>query len=503
VDQGLKEQYAEAALARDIGLAIKAELAARRGSGARAEKWDGETEAMRTGAEEKLWEFDEDTEKKRDGIEKRHAHGMEDFENLWREEMPPRYRRPSNQLLQLKAVEKSLAVAGQFEQAEAVHREAESLMAGEHRDCQQRLVLDYRAARARKQTKCSEELLNFASRRAVLRRGLEGERLVEIARADVRKLVRDQSKESGRPPRETGDDIRRREICRASLSSTYQARGAARRNPMPDLSPPNIEEFEARDRQRMAEKRRVQREFQEKHAKSVLAEWAPVEEEEEEEGEDSRSEWREAEQQGGQPQVGQPQGGQPQGGQPQGGQPQGGQPQGGQPQGGQPQGGQQQSGQQQASGSGRQGQKELPVLALGIIEAADFPRRGDEGTVDTCVKVRIGEDERQTKTCRDTVRPVWKEVFQWRITSADVLTMELWDVARGESMGTTEVDVVQMGDGQYFDSWVQLMPTGVQLHVLLKLDGDASVFLQPAIAVDIGSVAGAVADAVGAPSHGS
>jgi hypothetical protein len=81
-----------------------------------------ERRLRRVGTEEKAASFGEVTEEKRDNIEKRHADEMEDFEGLWREEILPRNRRPSNQLLHLQAVEKSLAVVGQFEDAEAVHR---------------------------------------------------------------------------------------------------------------------------------------------------------------------------------------------------------------------------------------------------------------------------------------------------------------------------------------------------------------------------------------------
>jgi hypothetical protein len=117
--------------------------------------------------------FDEETKERREMILKRQSQNLERFEGRWNSEMPPRYRKPSHQLLELKHTEQNLAMAGEYDRAADVHVEVDAVAQLEASAAQKKLVHDYRNARQKLVNRQAQELVAF-----------------EKARFDARALIR-------------------------------------------------------------------------------------------------------------------------------------------------------------------------------------------------------------------------------------------------------------------------------------------------------------------------
>ena len=108
--------------------------------------------------QKKINQYQEDTNKKISELKQLHKQQIECLETIWREKKPPQYRKPSAQLLQLKTIEKKLAITGDYERAMILHKETESLKKQEMADAQKKLVCDYKSSKSRLQQKQIVEL---------------------------------------------------------------------------------------------------------------------------------------------------------------------------------------------------------------------------------------------------------------------------------------------------------------------------------------------------------
>jgi hypothetical protein len=131
IQKALEQQYDDAQSARELSDSVLAAI------NDRAPPPDEGPDLANLAEEEKnqfegrwnrqLQEHDEESKVKREQLDARHVEERAKFENLWMVEMPRRYRKPSPQLLQLRKIEKSLAVSGNFQKAKKVHCEVEQL----------------------------------------------------------------------------------------------------------------------------------------------------------------------------------------------------------------------------------------------------------------------------------------------------------------------------------------------------------------------------------------
>lgn len=108
-----------------------------------------------------LLQFDEETKEKRIQFQQRQILDFNVFETIWREEKPPKYRKPSSRLLYLLASEKRLARIGQYDEAETYKSESNKLIEFERNQAQTLLNRDYKTAKIKFNQKQEEELRIF------------------------------------------------------------------------------------------------------------------------------------------------------------------------------------------------------------------------------------------------------------------------------------------------------------------------------------------------------
>jgi hypothetical protein len=149
-DQGLQEKYEEALRARDLADKVRATIQSRTPSRAGAfDHLTSSSEDFEANWAEQFSAFDEKMSKKRYALKLRHQEQMAEFEREWSEAMPRKYRKPSQNLLQLKAMERSLAISGQYNQAKLIHAEADVVATHEAEGLQANLIRDYRLSKER------------------------------------------------------------------------------------------------------------------------------------------------------------------------------------------------------------------------------------------------------------------------------------------------------------------------------------------------------------------
>ena len=110
-------------------------------------------------------DFDEETQDKKIVLLKRQMDESDSFEKLWREEKPPKYRKPSKKLLYLLASEKRCARNRRYDEAKLYQQEAEELAAKETHLSQKKLNYDYKVAKEKFIQKQDEELRKFEETR--------------------------------------------------------------------------------------------------------------------------------------------------------------------------------------------------------------------------------------------------------------------------------------------------------------------------------------------------
>ena len=100
---------------------------------------------------------DDEYEKKLKSINEKQDKDRAEFNKKWTETMPNKFRKPSQKLLQLKAIEKTLANSGDFEKAAEIKKQADQLMKKETQEAQNNLVRDYKVALSFKESTYSQE----------------------------------------------------------------------------------------------------------------------------------------------------------------------------------------------------------------------------------------------------------------------------------------------------------------------------------------------------------
>ncbi|EAY01937.1 hypothetical protein TVAG_047910 [Trichomonas vaginalis G3] len=146
-----KENYKDAKRAAELSNLAMKELNSRLKPKTRSTKNTESPDDAIEKAKEKYKERNENTDREFDErlakIQEKHQQEMEAFNKKWSEEMPQKYRKPSQQILQMKKIEKRLAAAGEFDNAEDMHKRTEELIAKEADNAQLLLIHDYKNAK--------------------------------------------------------------------------------------------------------------------------------------------------------------------------------------------------------------------------------------------------------------------------------------------------------------------------------------------------------------------
>lgn len=280
IDRAMAEEYIEAKKAKQMVEEIKNSLSRSSRSRSALTPPNGKSCDNDRRAEfeqkhnEKLQQYNEETTTKRDYILKRHQQQLKRLEDHWTKEMPRKYRKPSNYLLQIKQREKSFAMTGDYDQAKGLHDQAEQLLQEEQRAAQQILRADYCKARENLVHKQAIELLNFDNTRNEGKKVIEAKHQLEMKSAMNRDAV---MKQKQRESMTSHQNTR-------SSSSNYtipisKAKSQPRETLLPPLIPPTDPKFDQEEEQRRKENIRVKRELarkreeEMKHRQEILAQY--------------------------------------------------------------------------------------------------------------------------------------------------------------------------------------------------------------------------------------
>lgn len=231
----------------------------------------GDTQSGNVTAEwrKKFNDYDAETKKRLDEVDERHKKQREEFERLWREDMPRRYRKPSQKLLQVKRIEKSLAVSSQFEEAKRVHAEAAAIAAQEREQQQANLNRDYAVAKAKLEEKQKGERNQMEQTRRDGRRLLNVRAQQDKATAQNRSFVVEEKK------KEILKGSRMADRARSSLNGnayvTAYERSSTEDVLLDPLMPPNDPEMLEQERKRKKEMNKKKRDYHHQHAAATLA----------------------------------------------------------------------------------------------------------------------------------------------------------------------------------------------------------------------------------------
>ena len=189
----LQENYKDAKKSRDLANDVREELKKRETVKKTVQDRQGEIAEMNNKFEEswknKKQEYNEETKKKHEELKEQQAHQLRTFERVWKEEMPHKYRKPSNELLQLRQIEKSLAISGNIDEADDVHRKADILQNQEALKAQNKLVVDYQKAKRRLLRNHKKEEQQFLDERERYRQILDYKYDLEKEKLDNRTNV--------------------------------------------------------------------------------------------------------------------------------------------------------------------------------------------------------------------------------------------------------------------------------------------------------------------------
>ena len=180
-----QRDYDEARKSEDLYDSLKLEVD-RRGGAKSPEPQDKDVpyeelaEQKEAAFRRELSDYDEITKDKRKQLQKKQSEDAEEFERHWREDMPPRYRKPSMKLLQLYEVERKLGITGQFEKAKAAKKETENVEREEMAIAQRTLVRDYTAAKQQFEKEQAEERELFENTRSHWREVIVARQKVEF-----------------------------------------------------------------------------------------------------------------------------------------------------------------------------------------------------------------------------------------------------------------------------------------------------------------------------------
>lgn len=274
----LDEDYKEAKRARDLALQVRSELTTRGTYRNNIESLRDETSERRRQFEDSWQEkrdtYEQETNKKRQDLSDKQAHDLRVFEKTWRERMPHKYRKPSARLLQMKQIEKSLALTGEIDQADFIHEQAQALTEAEQAAAQTQLSADYEQAYAKLLQKQEEET-----------------QLLEDTREHGRQLLeREYKRECGyMQNRESVVHTRCTNVAgKTHLSPTVASKptslpkghGTALGTLLPPLIPPNDPEYVRQKKERKAAVAKQQREYQKRNAEQIMKQYEYTETEE-------------------------------------------------------------------------------------------------------------------------------------------------------------------------------------------------------------------------------
>jgi hypothetical protein len=123
--------------------------------------------------DQQLQLFDEETDQMRSELTEKQGADRTAFNHHWSQAMPNRYRKPSAQLLQLKQIEKSLTIAGDYVAALNAQQRIEAQERIEVEIQQGQLDDDYSAAKRKFESEKTAEVELFERKRDAARAGLE------------------------------------------------------------------------------------------------------------------------------------------------------------------------------------------------------------------------------------------------------------------------------------------------------------------------------------------
>ncbi|OHT05270.1 hypothetical protein TRFO_27023 [Tritrichomonas foetus] len=273
--KGSEEDYDEAQKAFQLSENILAELKNRNPNEDR-EGEIGQKFTSRQNNFEEEWQmkfddYDENTAVRQKDLDETHEEQRTSFERLWNEDMPRRYRKPSQRLLQIKKIEKSLALSCEFERAKQIHLEAEKLAEEELQLAQANLNRDYEIALQRLLKKQEEEKQSLLETRAHLRNILMSRYEEEKSAVNNRSLVVSTRQQEAQKGYRTSK--RRNEPIGTGGTFSGNADRKLHDVLLPPLRPPNDPGFLEEDKKRKRELQKKKLAYQKNNAKATLAKY--------------------------------------------------------------------------------------------------------------------------------------------------------------------------------------------------------------------------------------
>lgn len=272
--QGAKMEYDEAQQALDLSNAVAEEIKSRNPQKDNEEEVQGSFTSRQSDFDgewkKKFEDYDRITDEKKNELSEKHSIQKEEFERLWREDMPRKYRKPSHHLLQIKRIEKSLALSCQFEKAKEVHQQAQAISEQEREQQQENLIRDYNTAKKKLEEKQSSEMSRLDQQRAHGRVLLMHKYEQSKSAVDNRSIVIETRK------REAQKGYRTMNRQRTAIGSTitYSVAGDGVDDVLlAPLKAPNDPDVIEAEKKRRREINKKQLEFQKQNAQATLAKY--------------------------------------------------------------------------------------------------------------------------------------------------------------------------------------------------------------------------------------
>lgn len=255
----VREEYNEALSARTLAEHIREEMT-RRSKKVGSTQKEIDKQADNKSEFEDKWsrkrnDYEKETEMKLAQLKERQQKDAKTFEKHWRTTMPEKYRKPSQRLLQLKQIEKSLAVSCEIERAAEIHEQVQELTRIEAEAAQANLIRDYKSAKEKFSEKQQEETRRFFEEREHWRQVMEAEFKVEEQKVLHRDIVLE---------KKTKDTLLRAKstITRPTRSSGVpKERGQKTKNLLPRPLAPNGARVKENEKARRTEIREKNQEF--------------------------------------------------------------------------------------------------------------------------------------------------------------------------------------------------------------------------------------------------
>ena len=213
-------------------------------------------------------EYDAETRKRLGEVDERHRMQRQEFERVWREDMPRKYRKPSTHLLQVKKIERSFAVSAQFEEAKRVHAEAAAIAAQERDQQQANLNRDYAVAKSKLEDKQRMERSQVEQARR------DGRRILNVRYQQSKETAQNRSFVVEDRKKETLKGSRMADRSRTSLGNAYVTayeRSSTEDVLLDPLLPPNDPEMLEMERRRRLDVNKKKKDYHNQHAAATMA----------------------------------------------------------------------------------------------------------------------------------------------------------------------------------------------------------------------------------------